>query len=120
MTQKSRRWTEASDVIPMFPTFVWKVQVEPGLRDTLREKILPALSEMRVGLPPLASGQGWQSGQALHQREEFRDLVACINDSVAPILRFLRIGDERCEITGCWATVLAHGAGHKLHSHPNN
>ena len=120
MLQNSRRWMEASDVIPMFPTFVWKVQIESGLRDALRETILAAIAEMRVRLPPLAPGDGWQSGQALHQREDCRDLVACINDGVAPILRFLRIGDEPYEITACWATVLAHGAGHKLHSHPNN
>ena len=120
MMHKSGRWFEASDVIPMFPTFVWKVQVDAGLRDTLREKILAALSEMRVGLAPLASGQGWQSGQVLHQRADLRDLVACVDDGVATILRFLRIGDEQVEITGCWATVLAPGAAHRLHSHPNN
>ena len=120
MTQKGLRWKEASDVIPMFPTFVWKVQVEASLRDALREKILAALAGMRARLAPLEPGQGWQSEQALHQREEFRDLVACIADGVASILRFLRIGDEQVEITGCWATVLARGAAHKLHSHPNN
>ena len=117
MVQHSRRWVETSDVIPMFPTFVWQVRIEAGLRDALRETILAAIAEMRMPLPPLAPGQGWQSGQALHRREDFRELVACVNGGVATILRFLRIGDERCEITGCWATVLAPGAAHKLHSH---
>ena len=120
MVQNSRQWIEASDVIPMFPTFVWKVQIESGLRDALCEPILAAMAEMRVRLPPLAPGDGWQSGQALHQREDFREFVACVNDGVAPILRFLRIGDQPYEITGCWATVLARGAAHKAHSHPNN
>ena len=120
MVQNRRRWMETSDVIPMFPSFVWKVQVESDLRDALRETILAAIAELRVGSAPLAPGEGWQSGQALHRRADFQDLVACIDDGVAPILRFLRIGDERYEITGCWATVLAHGAAHKLHSHPNN
>ena len=36
------------------------------------------------------------------------------------VLRFLRIGTRELEITGCWATVLAPRASHKLHSHPNN
>jgi len=111
---------EASDVIPMFPTLVWKIQIEPGLRDALRRAILAALGEMRGRLPPLAPGEGWQSGQALHQRADLLDLAACIDDAVASILRFLRIGDEAHEITGCWATVLARGATHKLHTHPNN
>src|SRR6266513_702030 len=59
------RWLEASEVIPMFPTLVWKFLIEA-------------------------------------------------------VLRFLRIGCAACEITGCWATVLARGAAHKAHSHPNN
>ena len=84
---------EASDLIPMFPTFVWKIQIESGLRDALRATILAAIAEMRVGLAPLVPGDGWQSGQALHKRQDFRDVVACINDGVGSILRFLRIGD---------------------------
>jgi uncharacterized protein (TIGR02466 family) len=32
----------------------------------------------------------------------------------------LRVGYDAIEITGCWATVLAKGAMHKIHSHPNN
>src|SRR6266513_2043020 len=59
------RWLEASEVIPMFPTLVWKFLIEA-------------------------------------------------------VLRFLRIGCAACDITGCWATVLARGAAHKAHSHPNN
>lgn len=120
MVHNSRRWMEASDVIPMFPSLVWKIQVEPRLRDALRATILAALAGMRAGLPPLAAGAGWQSAQALHRREDFRDLVRCIDEGVASVLRFLRIGAAPCEITACWATVLAHGAAHKLHSHPNN
>ena len=120
MVQESSRWIETSDVIPMFPSLVWKVQIEAGLRDALAGSILAALTEMRRGLPPLEAGRGWQSGQALHEREDFRDLVSCVHRAVTSILRFLRIGDAAFEITACWATVLAKGAAHKLHSHPNN
>ena len=102
----------------MFPTFVWKVQIESGFRDALREAILAAITRMRVRLLRLALGDGGQSGQALHQREAYRDLIACINDGVASMLRFLRIGDEADEVTGCGAAVLAHGAAHKLHRTP--
>jgi hypothetical protein len=38
--QNGLRWREASDVIPKFPSFAWKVQVEASLRDALRERIL--------------------------------------------------------------------------------
>jgi uncharacterized protein (TIGR02466 family) len=120
MVKDSQRWMEASDVIPMFPTLVWKLQIEAGLRDALQARILPALAEMRRELPPLAHGRGWQSAQDLHHREELRELVSCVERGVTSVLRFLRIGDDAFEITACWATVLAPGAAHKLHSHPNN
>src|SRR5262245_42850216 len=90
-------WMESSDVIPMFPSLVWKLQLEPGLRDALRTRILAAIGEARP--PLLAAGDGWQSDQALHQREDLGDFVACIRNAVATILRFLRIGDEQYEIT---------------------
>lgn len=120
MVNETSRWMESSDVIPMFPTLVWKVVLKAQVRDAIEAKILAALAGMRRDLPKLESGHGWQSEQTLHQREEFRDLAACVRDVAKSILRFLRIGYERFEITGCWATVLAKGAPHKAHTHPNN
>jgi uncharacterized protein (TIGR02466 family) len=35
-------------------------------------------------------------------------------------LGYLKIDDDAIEITGCWANVNAPGAGHRMHSHPNN
>ncbi|MFI5445591.1 2OG-Fe(II) oxygenase family protein [Polaromonas sp. UC242_47] len=104
----------------MFPSLVWKTQIEQNLHEAMRARILAALAEMRQDAPPLKLGQGWQSGHDFHQHEALRELVSCIDHCAAGILRFLRIGTEGCEITGCWATVLAPGASHQLHSHPNN
>jgi uncharacterized protein (TIGR02466 family) len=118
--QEQKRWMEASDVIAMFPSLVWKIQIESGLRDALNASIEAALLDVRCKLPPLEAGRGWQSEQTLHQRDELRELVACVDRGVASITRFLRIGYDAFEITGCWATVLAKGAAHKAHSHPNN
>ena len=56
----------------------------------------------------------------LEEREDIRELVSCFNRGITSILRFLHIGDDAFEITACWATVLAKGAAHKIHSHPNN
>ena len=120
MAKENEPWIEASDVTPMFPTLVWKLQLKADLREAMAARILAALEEMRRDLPRPAPGQGWQSVQTLHEREEFRDLVACVNHAAKGILRFLRIGCEAFEITGCWANVLAKGAAHKAHSHPNN
>jgi uncharacterized protein (TIGR02466 family) len=120
MAGPSERWIETSDVIPMFPTLLWKIQLKPQLREGLDAKILGALEGLRRGLPELESGRGWQSEQALHAREDFSDLVACVGDAARSVLRFLRVGYDAFEITGCWATVLAKGAAHRAHSHPNN
>ena len=104
----------------MFPTLLWKILVKREFRDAIDAKILAMLGSMRRDLPRLEPGQGWQSEQTLHDREEFQDLVACVGNATRSILRFLQIGHEAFEITGCWATVLARGAAHKAHSHPNN
>lgn len=114
------RWMETSDVVPMFPTLVWKIQLTPDRQQAIDAKILRALAGMRRDLAELAPGEGWQSQQALHELEEFRDLVSCLNNAGKSILRFLRVGYDAFEITGCWATVLSKGASHRVHSHPNN
>ena len=59
-------------------------------------------------------------GQELHRRDDFCELVSCVDRGVTSILRFLRIGHDAFEITACWATVLTKGAAHNTHSHPNN
>ena len=104
----------------MFPTLVWKMLLKAELREEIDAKALPVLEALRRDLPTLKPGHGWQSEQTLHQRDEFRELTSCVRNAAKSILRFLRIGQEAFEVTGCWATVLAKGAIHKTHSHPNN
>ena len=120
MIKEHKRWMEASEVIAMFPSLVWKIQLESHLRDALNASIEATLLDMRRDLPPLEAGRGWQSDQTLHRRDELRELVACVDRGVSSIMRFLRIGYDAFEITACWATVLAKAAAHKAHSHPNN
>lgn len=120
MDNQGPRWSETSDVIPMFATLVWKVELEAQLREAICAQALTALARMRRDLPPLAPGQGWQSVQSLHELDDFRDLVSCVHRVVPGILRFLRIGYDAYQVSACWATVLARGAVHKLHQHPNN
>src|SRR5207253_10103163 len=120
MTKRTDNWIEASNVIPMFPTLVWKIQVRPAWRDAMAAQMLPALAVLRAKAAPLEPGRGWQSEQALHVRAEFRELAHCVGDAMGSVLRFLRIGDVALEITACWVTVLAKGAAHRMHSHPNN
>jgi uncharacterized protein (TIGR02466 family) len=120
MPKENARWLSGSDVIPMFPTLVWKVQLEAQLRKSMDPKMLATLGRMRRAMPPLAPGHGWQSIQTLHALEDFQDLVSCVRRAVEGILRFLKVGYDEFEISACWATVLATGAAHRVHQHPNN
>jgi uncharacterized protein (TIGR02466 family) len=114
------RWLETSEVIPMFPTMVWKILIRAALHEPMDERLLALLGRLRRDLPALETGRGWQSERTLHEREELGPLCSCIGEVAKSVLRFLRIGHDAVEITGCWATVLASGAMHKAHSHPNN
>ena len=92
MGNQSAQWSEALDVIPMFPTLVWKIELEEQLREAIGSRVLAALTHLRRDLPPLAPGRGWQSVQSLHEIDDFRDLVSCVRRIVPGILKFLRIG----------------------------
>ena len=120
MSKESAGWVSSSDVIPMFPTLVWKAELEVQLQRDIAARVLPVLARMRGPLPPLAPGHGWQSIQTLHTLAEFQDLVSCVSRVVSGVLRFLKVGCEAFEISACWATILATGAGHRVHHHPNN
>jgi uncharacterized protein (TIGR02466 family) len=120
MKKASAGWVCSPDVIPMFPTLVWKVELETQLRKQIDARALAVLARLRGPLPPLAPGHGWQSIQTLHTLGDFQDLVACVRRVVAGILRFLKVGYDAVEISACWATVLATGAAHRVHHHPNN
>lgn len=113
-------WIENSDVLSLFPTLVWKIQLRAEVRDAIDASVLRLLHSLRHGLPELKSGEAWQSGHALHQRVELRELCDCVNRAATSVLQFLKIGDAGIEITGCWANVYAPGAMHRVHSHPNN
>ena len=111
---------EASDVLRMFPTFVWKAQVAPSVRQRIEDDVLAKLDDMRRGAGEPVPGPGWQSEKDLHHLDEFRGLVACIHDAAECVLEFLKTGERAFEITALWANMNPKGAAHPVHSHPNN
>lgn len=104
----------------MFPTLVWKTQLKAEVHQAIDRSIVNAVDEMRRDLEQLRPGEVWQSGQELQRLTAFDDLVSCIHDMTAVVLRFLGASHEGFDITACWANVNATGASHKAHSHPNN
>ena len=111
---------ETSEVFPLFPTLVWKMQLRAEVHEPIDASVLGLLRELREGQPKPKSGEAWQSGHALHKREALRELCDCVHLATASVLKFLSIGNEAMEITGCWASLYAPGAAHRAHTHPNN
>ena len=111
---------QKSDVLRMFPTFVWKAQLRPKVYEPINDAIVRTLGEIGAPLGDLISGESWQSGLGLHELDGFREVVDCINEAAKSALDYLKVGHESFEITGCWANVNAPGAGHRVHNHPNN
>ena len=113
-------WFDASDVVPMFPTLVWKLTPGPERAQSIRSGVHAALARLRRDQPAPGRSQGWQSAHDIHRLDELVALVDCVLHACAAVLKFLRIGHEAIEVTGGWVNVLAPGASHPMHSHPNN
>ena len=111
---------EGSDLLSMFPTFVWKTKLKQEAQERINRAILERLRESRKSMPRLYPGSGWQSAQDLHTTDELRELVQCVHAMAERIFEFLKIGYEGFEITACWANALPPGASHQTHAHPNN
>ena len=114
------KWMEASEVLSIFPTFVWKIQLTSKFRQRVNSNILQAINQIKPDLAEIPPSGSWQSGQDLHNREQMMDLITCIDSTAQTVLRFLKVGHSEIEITGCWANISASGALHAIHSHPNN
>jgi uncharacterized protein (TIGR02466 family) len=113
-------WLQASEVVSMFPTLVWRLQLKPEVFEPANAAALGLIRRLRGGDLQPARGSAWQSVQDLHEREELATLVPCFTDATRSVLRFLRIGDEEIAVTACWANLYAPGAAHRMHTHPNN
>lgn len=109
------RWA-GTDALALFPTFVWRFDLDAELRDRANDGIIAGLDARRPARPTRA----WQSTQELHTLGELSELVDVIAHACRGVLAFLKVGYRRVEITACWANVNSTGASHRRHSHPNN
>ena len=119
MAEQSRR-IASSDVIPMFPTLVWKMQLEPEVSEAINRQVLGKLGELRRDAPELKPGEAWQSDHALHRDSELAELISIASDAAERTLGFLKIGHDGIEVTGCWLNFGTRGSSHRAHAHPNN
>ena len=120
MAGKPEHIFSATDLLRMFPTFVWKAELEPEVQRRINESIIFRLEQIRRSAPEPAAGQSWQSGHDLNKWEEFRELKSCVKDGIRQALDILKVGEAEFEITGCWANMNPPEASHARHNHPNN
>lgn len=120
MPTPTSKWLEASEIHPMFPTFVWKLRLRREVYEPANAAVLDLIARLRGPSTELVAGSAWQSAHDLQDLPELRELIACFHDAVLSVLRFLRVSYDDFAITGCWANLYAPGAAHRMHTHPNN
>ena len=101
MLTQDDNWIKNSDILSIFPTFVWTIQSTPKFYNKVNPKILKSLKGLNPDLADMPPGGSWQSHQQLHKRKEFNDLVPRILTTAKTVLQFLRINYDAIEITGC-------------------
>lgn len=109
-----------SEVLPLFPSFLWKAHFPKEERRPMDRALLAKLAERRLQQPPLETGDGWQSEPNLHRAEELGELLDRVRAEAERALAFLKVAEGGLAVTGCWANISAPEAGHKRHHHPNN
>src|SRR5262245_31421524 len=115
-----REWFHKTDILRMFPSFVWKAELAHEMFVPMNAALLAALAEIGAPLHSLTHGQSWQSPHDLHERAPFRALADCIHAAAESALDYLKVSHAGILVTGCWANLNAPGAAHPEHSHPNN
>jgi len=120
MAQWGNLRLEKTEVIPLFPSFLWQTELKTDVYRALNKKVREALVELMADKPPLAPGAMFQTEQSLHQREEFRPLTDFIHTTVGEVLDHLKVTRQSHRLSACWANVGAPGSSHKAHLHPNN
>ena len=120
MTSKRAPTVDTTEIVPLFPTLVWKMQLSRDTYAPINERITAKLEELARATPGLSTHGKLQTDQTLHRLPEFTELCEIIHMASAGVLDFLKIVYESVEITGCWANISPPGDGHKPHTHPNN
>ena len=111
---------EDTNVVEMFPTYLWVYDLEKERSGPICQKIFDSIQR---DLPPdneLVGGHSIQSATKMHKKREFKGLMAHVDEAAKNVMKFLGQNPEPLIVTGCWANISGKDAYHKEHSHPNN
>lgn len=121
MSQSDTPVIASSDVLSLFPSLIWQLELSHPLRKKCEAELLPHVYELReAGHGQWAPDGGWQSGVALHEHAACAGLMRGVDAASPAVLRFLNAATEVIAVTGCWANINPPGAAHPPHKHPNN
>lgn len=111
---------EKTEILPLFPTFVWKTELTPDASEPINRDIRTKLAELMGGQIRVGAQESFQTAQDLYRYPEFGQLISLIQSAVGGVFDYLKIEADDAAITGCWANVNGIGARHRPHTHPNN
>lgn len=111
---------ERSEVLPLFPTLIWKLRPEPEVTTRLNQAIVRKADALMGGERDTHAGRFMQSHQKLHRDPDLAELTAVVTAGARDVLRFLALPAHPIEVTALWVNIGRPGAAHKPHRHPNN
>ncbi|UCC13618.1 MAG: hypothetical protein JSW21_09560 [Gammaproteobacteria bacterium] len=120
MIQKCDLSPDAMEVLPLFPTLVWKFSLPDDAVSRINNAVVTKADEVMGHLVPGSPRQFMQSHQKLHRDPQLAELAGFIQAGAESVLKFLALGRCPIEITGLWVNIGRPGATHKSHRHPNN
>lgn len=120
MAETKTPTVDSTEIVPLFPTLVWKMQLSRDSYVPINAKMKAKLMALAQTAPGVAPGGKLQTDQTLHRLPEFEELGKIIHAAASGVLDFLRIVYDSIELTGCWANISPPGDGHRPHTHPNN
>lgn len=109
-----------SDVIEMFTTPLWIVDLAPDDHGPLNRQLRAEIERLLTPRPKIPKGGNWQTDQDLHERPAFAPVCEVAMMAARGAMRWMGLEDYKLVITGCWANINPPGSAHPRHTHPNN
>jgi uncharacterized protein (TIGR02466 family) len=110
----------AGNMAQLFVTPVWSFT--PARAKELADLAAASLRSLRDADPHASAGatqQVWQSRDDLHERAEYAELVALVDEAGRSALALLQLACE-LKLTGMWGNISRGASALHEHSHPNN
>jgi len=91
----------SKEVLPLFPTLLWKSQLSPETYEPLNRRIMAKMDELTASEPPLKPRGMWQTDQRFNEIEGMEDLDRIMRGTAKASLDSLKVRYDDFAITGC-------------------